>query len=258
MLGICRKETIAITKAARLLGGEFRKLRTLSTGVYCDNQREIWGPLLEPEPHNHEIRARMAEAVTAISELFMIPHVATTCSRAPWGPLTFVTSLWSDNDIVKKCHDDWTGVDHHINRAYFDGQEIDGSIPMVGNGNTRWSFRFEPYPRDQNFSQPLARIDKLVGRILRIRKESFKSQPSGSQKKMHENCALEIDIHVPWYLMTHGNGVQLQKWLDKAVQLELDRLEIPKHRYAKDRWRVLSIEDAPSCEACDWSIDLLP
>lgn len=196
----------------------------------------------------------MSQAVTAVSYLFMFT-VATSCSRAPWGPLTFVSTLWSDKE-----KNDTKEIDtpaYYTNRAHIDGQKSCGSIPMVGNGDARWYFRFNPYPNDRDFHAALAKLEDLVSRMMWLRKESFKAQPTEARERMRDNSPISVDIYLPLYMTTHGNLEAIQKWLGGFVKAELKHLGIPPHRSKNDSWRVKSIIDAPPCESCGWSTDLL-
>lgn len=195
----------------------------------------------------------MAEAVTAVSHLFMVPKLSICCTRAQFGPLTYVSALVSDSEATFPAG--YEGLKRYVGRNHLEGQGDPGCVSLVGGGDARWYFQFEPSDPTPGGSigKELQKVQELVSRLIWFRERSWANQPSYQRDHMRDVATISVDIYLPWYMTCNGNLKKLQVWLDDQVKQELKDKKVPKNRSAKDSWRLGSMESAPACEACGFS-----
>jgi hypothetical protein len=223
-------------------------LVSLATGAFLGGQQEFWEPLFyEGKPG---IKRRMASACWALSELAMhLRILPTICQRVVFGPLAYVNQLVFGYERA-------TSVGRRANHCmHIDDPEQD-DVPAIMGGCSRWYVAYPGIEIDDDIESAFHDIVSDIMAHLRIRERARGKSGTQGAKQLGFN----VEIYLPPHFMTPGITETFRDELKDRVRQsnarELSRRKAgPVVTMEGDEWRIMSLADAPPCEACGWCAD---
>lgn len=131
-----------------------------------------------------------------------------------------------------------------------------GARPALLGGRAAWYCAFDHSEND--LINPKAAASRLVEDWkdqLDARNHAVQHSGAGMPSALARNLILDIDVYLPDSIWESGVREQFEGFVEEGKKLVLDHLKMPKARYAKDRFELHSLRDAPPCQACFLCVD---
>jgi hypothetical protein len=129
-------------------------------------------------------------------------------------------------------------------------------MPILVGGLSRWYFPFPNRESDPGVANATVALVHLIGTYL-LQRESHWAKLSEEQAAyVGKDPSITVDIYLSDSMFSMGKGY-IEKKIQGVVEEVQKNHKVPRSRCEKDQWRLHRMVDAPRCEACDWSNELV-